>query len=111
MAFRAWLSPALSITWIKEETDAGAAGGDPRLGDAVVDRARGRRRAGRPGGPVPGVSDRYRQVAEHGEGLRSRPERLLGLHRLAGPGLARGPAGGRRGVHRVAPASAGGPLR
>src|SRR6266849_2568363 len=98
MAFRAWLAPALSMTWIKEETDAGAPVGDPWFGDAVVDRARGRRRAGRPGGPVPGLSDRYRPVAEHGQGLRPRPERLLGLHRLPGPGLAGGPAGGRRGV-------------
>src|SRR5271165_420394 len=50
--------------------DARAAGGGPWFGDAVVDRARGRRRAGRSGGAVPGLSDRYRQVAEHGEGIR-----------------------------------------
>jgi len=30
------------------------------------------------------------------------PEGLLGLHRLPGPGLARGPARGRRRVRRVA---------
>ena len=34
-----------------------------------------------------------------------------GFHRLPGPGLAGGPAGGRRGVHRVAAAPAGGPFR
>ena len=50
--------------------DARAAGGGPWFGDAVVDRARGRRRAGRSGGAVPGLSDRYRQIAEHGEGVR-----------------------------------------
>jgi chloramphenicol 3-O-phosphotransferase/integrase len=60
--------------------DARASGGDPWFGDAIVDGARGRRRAGRPGGPVPGLSDRHRPVAEYGQGLRSRSQELLGVH-------------------------------
>jgi hypothetical protein len=38
---------------------------------------------------VPGLPDRYQAVAEHGEGLRPRPERLLGLPQPPQPGLAR----------------------
>src|SRR6266852_4209400 len=37
--------------------DARASGGDPRFGDTIVDGSGGRRRAGRPGRPVPGLSD------------------------------------------------------
>src|ERR1700745_2272093 len=74
--------------------DARASGGGPRFGDPIVDRAGGRRRAGRPGRPVPGLSHRYRPVAEHGEGVLARSEGLLGVPRLPGAGLARGTAGG-----------------
>src|ERR1019366_2794831 len=73
--------------------DARASGGGPWFGDAIVDGSGGRRRAGRPGGPVPGLSHRYRPVAEHGQGLCPRSQGLLVLHRFPGPGLARGPAG------------------
>src|SRR5260370_15531942 len=89
--------------------DARASGGGPRFGDAIVDCDGGRRRAGRPGGQVPRVSDRYRPVAEHGEGVLARPQGLLGVPRLPRPGLARGPAGGRRGVRRLAAAAPGWP--
>jgi integrase len=91
--------------------DARASGGDPRLGDTIVDGARGRRRAGRPGRPVPGLPDRHRPVAEHGQGLRPRHERPLAVPRLPGPGLARGPAGRYRRVRRVAAAAVGGAVR
>jgi len=71
----------------------------PGSGDRFVDRSRGRRRAGRPGRPVSGLSHRHRQVAEHGEGVRSRTRGLLVvLHRVPRPGLARGPAGGPQRV-------------
>src|ERR1039458_5111196 len=79
--------------------DARASGGGPWFGDAIVDGSGGRRRAGRPGGPVPGLSHRYRPVAEHGQGLwvLMPSSALMGLCRphsyadLSVNWLARGP--------------------
>jgi hypothetical protein len=88
--------------------DARASGGGPWLGDPIVDGPGGRRRAGRPGRPVPGLSHRHRPVAEHGEGVLPRSQGLLGVHYLPESGLARGPAGGRRRVRRVAATAPGG---
>src|ERR1039457_6316777 len=45
--------------------DARASGDGPRFGDPIVDGPGGRRRAGRPGGPVPGLSHRHRPAADH----------------------------------------------
>src|SRR5207302_10497177 len=59
--------------------DARASGDGSRLGDPIVDGAGGRRRAGRPGRPVPGLSHRHRPVAERGQSLRVRSQELLGV--------------------------------
>src|SRR6266508_4023418 len=98
-----------SITGIDRRFEvAGAKSGSTGVTSGVVDGARRGRRTGHTDRAVSVVSECDRAVAEHGEGLRPRPEGLL---RVLGPprvGLARGPTGGHRRVRRLAAAPCGG---
>ena len=58
-----------SITRIAGRFDVRCAGGDARFAARVVDGARGGWGTGRAGRALPGVPDRCRAVAEHGQGL------------------------------------------
>ena len=75
----------------------------------VLDGARRRPCPGRAGRAVPGLLVLDRAVAEHGQGVRARPEGLVHLPGRQRPGLAVGHARGRRRVRRVAAAAAGCP--
>src|SRR6266545_2439298 len=100
-----------SVTEILGRFGAGAAGGGGWLVGGVVDGARRGRWSARADRAVPGLPHGYREIAEHGQGVRPRSEGLVRLPRPAGPGLAGGAAGGPRRVRRVAAATTRWPRR